>query len=137
MIPKEHKRIKISDTHPALYRTIRNISILSICLAINFWIWTPAFKPFNIPNVLIGIVFFGLGVSQFIFLVLVPNLVITRHLLGGFVFLNLVWGVLNAQQWYDGPASLQLPIYIIGLAVVIRPWITEPAVNPMTEKNGK
>jgi hypothetical protein len=137
MTAPDHSRIKISDTHPAMYRTIRSVSILNVCLAINFWVWTPAFKPFNIPNELVGVIFFVLGVSQLIFLIFVPNLLMTRRLLGGFVFFNLVWGVLNAQQWYDGPASLQLPLYIVGLAVVIRPWITEPAVNPMTEKNGK
>lgn len=130
---KRHNRVNIRRTHPGLYRSILTLSIMSVALAVNFWISNPTFNPYGIPKDLIGLVFFLLGWSQLIFL-LFRDLRKVRLVLAislGFMFF---WGVTNTQQFFAGNASLQLPILYITIAALHVPILIESPVNPMTRQ---
>lgn len=130
---RQQRGVNIRLTHPALYRSIRNLALGCIALAINFWTSHPTFTPLSIPNVVTGTVFAVLGVTQLVYLCVVRDLRWVRRVFAAVIGVNLVWGLINTQQWINGRASLQLPIYILIVAAQARPWLVEAPVNPMTE----
>lgn len=128
------RKVDIRKSHPNLYYTIMIIAFVCIAEGFNFLFSTPTFKPYDISNDLIGSVFLILGVSKIVFLNLYRNLLLARvvvALSSGFL---LFWGITNTQQFFLGKASLQLPIFIVGLALVQLRTLSEPSVQPMTMK---
>lgn len=134
MSDHKHERVKIRDTHPALYRSIMILAIMSTALAINFWGSNPTFNPYGIPKNVIGAVFFLLGTSQLFFLNVRHNLRMVRLMLAISLTFIIFWGVSNMQQFFAGNASLQLPILYLAVAAMHVPLLTEAPVNPMTRK---
>lgn len=134
LTPGEHEKVRIRSTHPALYRQLMILSVMSVLLAVNFWRYTPTFVPFNIPKDRVGAVFFVLGVSQFLFLNVFHQLRLVRATLAVSLSFMLFWGASNTQQAFAGNASFQLPILLITLAVLHIPLLVESPVNPMTER---
>ena len=110
------------------------IGIMGIALALNFWFSTPTFNPYGISKNVIGVVFFILGITQIVFLNVLHDLRIVRITLATSVSWMFFWGVSNAQQFFAGNASLQLPILYVTLSIMQIPLLLESPVNPMTEK---
>lgn len=131
---QRHRRVNVRKTHPTLYHAIMTLSIASVALAVNFWTTNPTFNPFGIPKNLVGCVFFLFGVTQIVFLNVFRDLRLVRISLACSIGWNFIWGLANTQQWFNGNASLQLPILYVALSIVRIPLILEPPVNPMTEK---
>lgn len=126
--------LEIRKTHPALYRTLMAHGIMAIALALNFWFSNPTFNPYGISKNIIGIIFFVSGFSQIIFLNILRDLRLVRLNLAASISWTFFWGVSNAQQFFDGKASLQLPILYVALSILQIPLLVESPVNPMTEK---
>lgn len=130
----KHDEVRIRNTHPGLYSSIMTISITSMFLALNFWGSNPTFNPYGISKNHVGIVFFVLGASQFLFLNVFRNLRMVRRILAiSFSFMGF-WAFANTQQFFSGNASLQLPILYLALAVLQLFLLTEAPVNPMTKR---
>lgn len=126
--------LNLRYAHPNLYRSIMVFPLLSVALAVNFWISNPTFNPYGIPKNLIGVIFAVLGISQLIFLNLFHNLRMVRIGLSLSIAWMLFWGLSNTQQFLAGNASLQLPILYLALAVLQIPLLIESPVNPMTTR---
>lgn len=128
------RKVDIRKSHPSLYITIMIIAFICIGEGVNFLYSTPTFKPYGISGDLIGSIFLAIGLSKIVFLNLYRNLLLVRltaSLSSGFL---LFWGITNTQQSFLGKASFQLPIFIIGLALVQLRLVLEPSVNPITMK---
>lgn len=128
------QKVKIRNTHPALYRALMVLGFMGIALGFNFWFSSPTFNPYGIPKNIIGIIFFILGLSQIVFLNVLHDLRMVRLNLAFSVSWMFFWGVSNAQQFFAGNASLQLPILYVTLSILQIPLLMESPVNPMTEK---
>lgn len=135
MADKQHRRVNIRKTHPSLYHSIMTLGVGYIALALNFWGSNPTFNPYGIPKNWVGVVFAALGVSHLVFLNLLRDLRAVRITLAISVAAMLFWGASNAEQFFAGKASLQLPIMYFILAVLQIPLLVEAPVNPMTEKS--
>lgn len=132
-MPK-HNKVRIRNTHPALYRSILTLSVMSVALAVNFWTSNPTFNPLGISKNIIGGVFFALGTSQFTCLNVLHNLRMVRLLLAVSLSFMFFWGAVNSLQSFAGNASFQLPILYVALAVIHVPLLIESPVNPMTRR---
>lgn len=130
----DYKKIHIRNTHPALYRALMVLGFMGIALAVNFWFSNPTFNPYGIPKDIIGVIFFVLGSSQVVFLNLFRNLRMIRLNLAISISWMFFWAVSNSQQFFDGKASLQLPILYLTLSILQIPLLMESPINPMTEK---
>jgi len=126
--------LRIRKSHPALFYTLMTLGIMTVLLGLNFWFSTPAFNPYEIDKDIIGLIFFLIGICQVVFLNFFHNLRMVRGMLGISVGWMFFWGVSNAQQFFMGLASLQLPIIYIALAIMQIPLLMESPINPMTEK---
>lgn len=126
--------VEIRKTHPALYRAIMVLGFMGVALALNFWFSNPTFNPYGISKDIIGVVFFTLGLSQIVFLNIFHDLRMVRLNLAVSISWMFFWGVSNAQQFFAGNASLQLPILYVTLSIMQIPLLMESPVNPMTEK---
>ena len=131
---KRHNRVNIRLTHPGLYHSIMTLGLMSVALAVNFWITTPAFNPFGVNKTLVGVVFFLLGTVQLVFLSVFRSLRMVRLGLAVSIFVMVSWGLSNVQQFINGHTSLQLPILYLTLAALQYVLLIESPVNPMTEK---
>jgi hypothetical protein len=130
----EHKDVNLRKARPLLYGFIMTFAGIRIGLAINFWTSKPAFHPYDIPNSLIALVFFLLGLWQVIFLNVWRDLRKVRVVLALSAAVTLAWGLLNTHQFFFGPASLQLPIVFIGLAVLQLLCVFSLTINSGTER---
>lgn len=128
------RRIKIRNTHPALYRALMVLSSMKVLLAFNFWLFTPTFNPYGVSKDLIGVIFFLLGFSQIVFLNIFHDLRMARRVLASSVSFMFLWGASNAQQSFAGNASFQLPLLYVAISIMQIPLLIEAPVNPMTEK---
>lgn len=126
--------VRIRATHPALWRSIMTLSLMSAGLAVNFWTSNPTFNPYNIPKDLIGVIFFVLGAGQFVVLNVLHDLRKVRRALAVSLGFILFWGLSNTQQFFAGKASLQLPILYVTLAALYFFLLIESPVNPMTRR---
>jgi hypothetical protein len=126
--------VDIRKSHPGLFHLIMVTAILMVLLAVNFWTSNPAFNPYGWSKNWIGVAFFVLGAGQLVFLNVVRDLRIVRLGLALSFAWNIVWAGANTQQIFNGNASWQLPLYILGIAAVQYRLIVEAPVNPMTEK---
>lgn len=133
---RKHLGVNIRRTHPALYRSIMTLSIMSVGLAANFWTSTPTFTPYGINKNLVGAIFFTLGIYQLFFLNVWRDLRKVRIGLAFSLGWILFWGISNTQQAFAGDASFQLPILLISVAVLHLPLLVESPVNPMTQRDG-
>lgn len=130
----QHFKVNLRKTNPTLYHSIIAFSTIRIGLAINFWTSSPTFNPYDIPKNIVGVVFFLLGAWQLIFLHLWRDLRKVRVVLAVSSAVMLCWGLVNTQQFFDGNASLQLPILYVGIAAIQMLALLESPVNPMTAK---
>jgi len=105
-------------THLSLYRLIWAVAITNLFLAANFWASDPTFIPYNLDKNWIGIAFFMVGLFQLIAVRVTHSLSLTRYGLWASIFINAFWGIANTEQFFDGNASLQLPIWYLFGAVV-------------------
>jgi len=128
------QRMQIRKSHPALYRTLMALGLMSIALAGNFWFSKPAFNPYGIPKELIGVVFFLIGLSLIVFLNLFHDLRWVRLTLAFSIGFMCFWGISNTQQFFAGNTSLQLPILYVALSIMQIPLLIESPINTMTEK---
>lgn len=128
------QKVEIRKSHPALYRTLMVLAFMGVALGFNFWFSKPTFNPYNVPKDVIGIIFFMLGLTQVVFLNIVRDLRMVRLNLSISVSWTFFWGISNAQQFFAGNASLQLPILYVTLSIFQIPLLMEAVVNPMTEK---
>lgn len=135
-MPK-HNKVRIRSTHPALYRSILILVIMSMALAVNFWLSNPTFSPLGIPKNVVGGIFVLLGVSQFLFLNVFHNLRLVRLILAISLSWFCFWGLINTIQFFAGKASLQLPILYVFLAILHAPLLIEPPINPMTRRDNR
>lgn len=133
-LPDSVRRVNIRKSHPALYRAIMTFACMGVALAVNFWFSKPTFNPYGVPKEYIGIVFAVLGSGLIIFLNVFHNLRLVRMMLAASVSFTFFWGLSNAQQFFAGNASLQLPILYVAISLLQVPLLIEPPVNPMTEK---
>lgn len=133
--PGRHNRLNIRKRHPGLYHSIMTLGIMGVALAFNFWFSTPTFNPYDIPKDLIGVIWFLLGMSQLIFLNVFRNLRAVRIVLAISISFMFFWGASNAQQFFNGKASLQLPILYMTIAILQIPLLVESPINPMTERD--
>lgn len=131
---RSHDRVRIRATHPALYRSILILAIMSMALAVNFWFSNPTFSPLGIPKNVVGGIFVLLGVSQFVFLNVFHNLRMVRLILAVSLGWFCFWGLINTIQFFAGNASLQLPILYVFLAILHLPLLVEAPVNPTTKR---
>lgn len=134
MVAAKHDAVRIRNTHPALYRSIMTLSVMSVALAVNFWTSNPTFSPYGIDKNIIGIIFFLLGATQLVFLNVFHDLRKVRLGIAASLTFMLFWGVSNTQQVFAGNASFQLPILYVALAALHLPLLVESPVNPMTKR---
>lgn len=137
VLKKRHlanRRVNIRRTHPNLYFSIMVLAFGEVALGINFFIFTPTFDPYGIPKEAVGVVFLALGLSQLIFLNVFRNLKMVRIMLAVSISFMFFWGIGNTEQFFNGKASLQLPIMFFVVSVLQIPLLIEAPVNPMTEK---
>lgn len=136
--PASSQRVNLRKSHPLLHRSIRVIAVGCLAWALNFWglgfIPPPAFDPYDIDKNLVGVVFAVVGVSLLTFLIFVHSLRWLRISLASAVFWLIVWAGANTHQFFNGKASLQLPIAFIVIAFLCRPLVAEAPVNPFTEE---
>lgn len=129
-----HDRVRIRLTHPALYRSIMTLSVMSVALAFNFWTSNPTFNPLGIPKNIVGGVFCVLGLSQLFFLNVIHDLRRVRQVLAASLIFMMFWGIINSLQSFAGKASFQLPILYVALAILHYPLLVEAPVNTMTQR---
>lgn len=128
------RKMIIRKSHPALYRALIALGCMCIALAVNFWFSKPTFNPYGVPKEYIGVIFFILGSALIVFLNVFRDLRMVRIVHAATISFMFFWGLSNAQQFFAGNASLQLPILYIAMALMQIPLLIEPPVNPMTEK---
>lgn len=131
------RKVDLRMSNPEMYRDIMLWSIISVGFAINFWNSHPTFNPFGIPKTIVGIIFFMFGGLGLVFLNVFRDLKKIRLLIVFAFIWYFVWGIVNAQQWHEGRASLQLPIAFLGMSVAQFLILLKPPVNPMSEKRKK
>lgn len=130
----KHTGINIRKTHPGLYHMIMTLCVMRVALAFNFWYSNPTFNPLGVSKNIVGVIFFVLGASQLIFLNVYRDLRLVRIVMMVSIIVMMFWGLTNTQQYFQGNASLQLPILYVALAIVQVPLLIESPVNPMTER---
>lgn len=128
------RTVNMRKSHPELYYSITVLALISIGLALNFFFYTPTFNPYGIDKTIIGSIFLTLGVLKLIFSNIFRNLKIVRILMASAVAFIFFWGVSNTQQAFRGKASFQLPIILIGIALLQAVWVIAPSINPVSRK---
>jgi hypothetical protein len=126
--------IRLSQTHPSLYRSIMLLSTGSILMGLNFWIFNPAFLVYDLPNQLWGSIFLTLGIAEIVFLNLYRRLRLVRATMAFSIAYFAIFGLGTAQPVFEGKASLQLPILYGGLVVLYLVLLLEPFINPWTAR---
>lgn len=127
------------QTHPNLFETYRTLAVISIASGLNLFFLTPAFMPLSLDKWIVGIFFLSCGIGQAAFLWINPKdhiwlMVSMAFTVGVYTF----WAGALTYDFFDRSlTSLQLPIFVIGLARLALIFLTEPFTNPATEKNGQ
>lgn len=125
------------NTHPNLYKTYMTFAVASISSGLNFIFLTPAFMPLSTDKWLIGLIFLGPGIVKLMLLLFGVNHLWLRTAMAVTVGIYTFWSMLLTYDFFDRSlTSLQLPIFVITLAILGFWWLVEPMVNPATEKNG-
>lgn len=132
--PPAYRAVNIRKAHPGLYRSIMIVAVMSVALAANFLLSKPTFNPYGWHKAYIGTIFAVLGASQFVFLNMFRDLRKVRFVLAVSIAWMFFWGGSNAQQFFNGKASLQLPIMYFAVCFLQIPLLIEAPVNPMTRK---
>lgn len=126
------------DTHPTLYKTHMTFAVGSILSGLNFLFLTPAFMPLSIDKWPVGLIFLGCGIVQLTLLLLSrtrPFLLKASMALT--VFIMMFWAGALTYDFFDRSlTSMQLPIFVLELAVIALWQFIEPLLNPATAKNG-
>lgn len=132
--PKLHQRVDLRKSHPLLFHLSMAIAVGSLVLALNFWFFAPAFDPYGVPKAAVGVVFAIIGTALLTFMTLYRDLRLVRFSQASSTLWMLFWGCINTKQFFDGNASLQLPLVFFTLAAMQIAMLIESPVNPMTEK---
>jgi hypothetical protein len=127
-------QINIRKTHPNLYRIVMTFAILNIALGLNFWVLSPTFQIFNLPNSLWGTIFLVLGSAKLVFLNICRRLRLVRACVATAIAFMFFLGAGTMQPFFEGDGSLQLPILYFGCALLQFPMLVEPFLNPWTAK---
>lgn len=130
----QQKQLNLRKSHPGMFRSLTWFGIVQVAAGVNLWFSSPTFNPHNISKYVIASVYFVLGVSLLFFLNLRRDLRKIRLIVAISIAWSFFWGIANTQQFLNGNASLQLPIWIIGMTIAQIPWLVESPVNPMTEQ---
>lgn len=122
--------VKLHDTHPLLYRGFLTFALVSVALGLNFFFFTPAFNPYEIPVEITGGVFLALGLIKLAVIYKFPTLLNIRLSMAACMGWMIFWGVSTIMSF---PAtSLQLPILYAAM-VAFQMWhLLEPYKNPLT-----
>lgn len=127
----------MKNTHPNLYKTYLTYAVLSIALGLNFFFLTPAFMPFQLDKFRVGLPFLGCGIIKLMLLLFNSRNKWLRLSMALSVFIYTFWaGALTFDFFDRSLTSMQLPIFVLGLAALGYFLLIEPATNPATEKNG-
>lgn len=113
-----NSNLRVRKSNPTLYRSVIAHAIISILAAINFWTTDPPFVPYNISENIVGVVFVLIGVIQLLSVHIWPTLRRIRKAAAVSGGITLCWGLANTYQFFFGPATLQLPIFVGGLGVI-------------------
>jgi hypothetical protein len=124
--------VKVRKTHPNLFRMILAYGIINVALGINFWVFTPAFLVWGLPNSVWGTIFLALGVAKITSLAIYRNLTLVRATMALAVAYMLFFGAGTLEPTLQGKASAQLAILYAGLALLQIPLLLEPFINPWT-----
>lgn len=127
-------QINVRKTHPGLYRLVMGIALICIALGVNFLVFTPTFRVYDLPNPLWGAIFLAVGLSKVVFLNLYRSLRLTRMTMAFAAAYILFFGAGTMQPALEGNASLQLPILYAGIAATLVALLLEPFINPWTAK---
>lgn len=126
------KRVSLRSSHPNLFRSLLTIAITQVALGVNFYVRAPTFNPYGISRFVVGAAFFVLGASQIVVLTVYRRLQLVRLLAAISVAVMVCWGIINTRQAFDGKASYQVPILMVGLGALQVPLLIEPRINPIT-----
>lgn len=126
--------VSVRMTHPNLYRTVMMLGILNVALGLNFWILSPTFLIYDMPNQLWGSIFLALGTCKLVFLNVWRRLRGVRAVMACAVAFYLFLGAGTMQPFFEGQGSLQLPLMYLGVAVLQIPVLVEPFINPWTSR---
>jgi hypothetical protein len=126
--------VNLRRTHPNLYRTVMTFAVMSVVLGLNFWILSPTFLIYDLPNVLWGTIFLVLGFAKIVFLNIWRRLRAVRAVMAFAIAYFLFLGAGTSQPFFEGSGSLQLPILYLGCAALQIPLLIEPFVNPWTAR---
>jgi hypothetical protein len=134
-LPVVNGTINLRYTHPNLYRMLISLSLVSITLGLNFFIFNPTFYVYNRSNYLWGTIFIVLGVSKIVFLNFYRSLKLVRICMATDFAYILFFGLGTMQPVLEGKGSMQLPILYFGFAFTILALLIEPFINPWTAKS--
>lgn len=124
---------KLKDLHPTLYKTYLLFAVLSIALGLNFYYLTPPFMPLSVPKEPVSLVFLGCGVIKLMLLLIKSKHSWLRLSMATSVAIYTFWAIaLTADFFLRSQTSLQLPIFVMGLAALGGLLLLEPFINPVT-----
>lgn len=126
--------INLSRTHPNLYRIVMGYAVLCVAHGLNFWIFSPTFLIYDMPNWLWGTIFLAQGIFLLVFLKVRRSLRVVRAGMAFAVAYFLFLGIGTMQPVFEGQGSLQLPIWYVGAATFLIALLLEPFINPWTAK---
>lgn len=124
----------VRKSHPNLYYSLMLYAIGSIALGINFWVFTPTFLVYHLPNWLWGSVFLALGVGKLILLNFYRDPRLLRLFLAAAVGYFFFFSIGTIEPFTEGKGSLQLPILYVMFGLLQLPLLIEPWINPWTKR---
>lgn len=123
------------NAHPNLYLTYMAYALLSIALGLNFLFLTPTFMPLDIDKWPIGLAFLSCGFVKLALLLFSSNHTWLRSVMALTVAMFAFWAGMTTFDFFRlSQTSLQLPLTYMGLAALGFLLLTEPFINPATEK---
>lgn len=129
--------IKISETHPTLYRILMVLSVVSIALAVNFLaglggVLRPTFSIWSFPNTVWAAIFLISSANSIVALNFYRRLRWVRRTMAFSAAYMLFLTVGTSVPGWEGNASFQLPIVYAGIALIQLVLLWEPFINPKT-----
>lgn len=140
VLHKVVQHVSLRQMHLLIYQLYMTLAVGSMAGAVNFFFSHPTFNPGGADKRVIAAVFLVLGVSELILLTIYHRLFLLKVVVGSSMGFMLAWGLANTQQFWDGNASLQMPIYLFTLAACRFFLLRAPIINPLTANgngNGK
>lgn len=107
-------------------------AVMFAALSVNFYLATPTFLVYHVPNYVWATCFAVLAVGKFVFLNCLYSLVGMRVMTASALSFLLFFAAGTTEPFLLGSGSLQLPIVYFGLAIILFPVLVEPFINPWT-----